>query len=117
MRKTIDKLLIDAQGSPSKKKDIFLKKENQENNQNGGANLFLMNKKEREKFQELSNLNNKQNKYENIFKKGNNGKIFLNPLTGPNKVEVSFKATLDINNLPPVIKNKNRIKLGNIQEE
>ena len=38
--------------------------------------MFLNNKKEREKFDELSNFGaNNNNKYMNIFKKGNNGKI------------------------------------------
>ena len=115
--KTKDKFYINA-GNDSKSKDLLFKKENQENIPNGGINLALMNKKEREKFEELSNINSNNNKYNNIFKKGNNGKIYLNPLNGPNlnKVEVSFKATLDLNNLPPVIGNKNKIKLANIQE-
>ena len=78
-----------------------------------------MNKKEREKFEELSNFSNSKNKYGNVFKKGNNGKIFLNPLNGPNlnKVEGSFKATLDLNNLPPAIGNRNKIKLNNIRDD
>ena len=78
-----------------------------------------MNKKEREKFEELSNFSNNKNKYGNIFKKGNNGKIYLNTLNGPNlnEVEVSFKSTLDLNNLPPTIGGKNKIKLNNIQED
>ena len=106
--KTKDKFSIDA-GGDSRVKDAF---------PNGGVNLFLMNKKEREKFENLSNLNNNI-KYNNIFKKGNNGKIYLNPLSGPNlnKVEVSFKATLDLNNLPPVNVNNNKIKLDNFQDD
>ena len=78
-----------------------------------------MNQKERQKFEEFSNLSNSKNKYGYIFKKGNGGKIFLNPLNGQNlnKVEVSFKATLDLNNLPPAIGNGNKIKLGNILED
>ena len=45
--------------------------------------------------------------------------VVLNPLGGQNlnKVEVSFKATLDLNNLPPVIGNKKKIKLANISED
>ena len=61
--KTKDKFSIDA-GGDSRVKDAF---------PNGGVNLFLMNKKKREKFENLSNLNNNI-KYNNIFKKGNNGK-------------------------------------------
>ncbi len=115
-RLTKDKIALDA-GNELKSKDLFLKKN--ENNQNNGINLLLMNKKEREKFEELSNFSNSKNKYGNVFKKGNNGKIFLNPLNGPNlnKVEGSFKATLDLNNLPPAIGNRNKIKLNNIRDD
>ena len=107
--KVKDKFVIDA-GNDSKK-DMILRKTIPENSPNGGVNLFLMNKKEREKFEELSNFSNTKNKYGNIFKKGNNGKIYLNPLNGPK--ENSFKGTVD---LPPTIGNKNRIKLNNIQD-
>ena len=118
LRLTKDKIVLDAD-EPLKSKEVILRKTIPENNPNGGVNFFLMNKKEREKFEELSNFSNNKNKYGNIFKKGNNGKIYLNPLNGPNlnKVEVSFKATLDLNNLPPTIGGKNKIKLNNIQED
>ena len=112
LKKTREKFLIDA-GSESKPNNGFP----QENIPNGGVNLFLMNEKERKKFEELSNINSNNNsKYNNIFKKGNTGKIYLNPLRGPNlnKVEVSFKATLDLNNLPHV--GNKKIKLGNLPE-
>ena len=117
LRVTKDKFLLDA-GNQAKSKEALLRKTIPENSSNGGPNLFLMNKKEREKFEELSNFSN-NNKYGDIFKKGNNGKIYLNPLGGQNlnKVEVSFKATLDLNNLPPVIGNKKKIKLANISED
>ena len=76
-----------------------------------------MNKKEREKFEELSNFSN--NNYGPVFKKGNNGKIYLNPLTnsGANKFEASFKANLDVNNFPPTIAPKNKFRLANICED
>ena len=109
-----DKFTIDA-GNQAKSKEALLRKTIPENT-NNGANLFLMNKKEREKYEELSNYSNK---YQDVFKKGSNGKIYLNPLGGQNlnKVEVSFKATLNLNNLPPVIGNKKKIKLANISED
>ena len=111
LRVTKDKFLIDA-GNDLKTKDKISRNTIPENN--GGVNLFLMNKKEREKFAELSNYKNNNN----ILNKGT-GKIYLNPLGGQslNKVEVSFKATLDLNNLPPVIGNKKKIKLANIPED
>ena len=107
--KVKDKFVIDA-GNDSKK-DIILRKKIPENSPNQGVNLFLMNKKEREKFEELSNFSNTKNKYGNILKKGNNGKIYLNPLNRPK--EIPFKGTVD---LPPTFGNKNRIKLNNIQD-
>ena len=75
LRVSKDKFLLDA-GNPNKQKDLRdLRKTVPENNA-PGVNLFLMNKKEREKFEELSNFGgNNNNKYMNIFKKGNNGKI------------------------------------------
>ena len=118
LRVTKDKFIIDA-GNESNQKESFIKKPISDNSQNGGINLLLMNQKERQKFEELSNLSNSKNKYGDIFRKGNGGKIFLNPLNGQNlnKVEVSFKATLDLNNLPPAIGNRNKIKLANISED
>ena len=122
LRVSKDKFLLDA-GNPNKQKDLRdLRKTVPENNA-PGVNLFLMNKKEREKFEELSNFGgNNNNKYMNIFKKGNNGKIYLNPvgghnLNGLNKIESSYKANLDLGGgLPPNIGNRNRIKLANIPE-
>jgi len=117
-RKTKDKFAIDA-GNQGKNINIGLRKESPDtiNISNGGANSFLMNKKEREKFQELSNYSN--NIYGPVFKKGSNGKMYLNPLTnsGSNKFEVSFKATLDFNNLPQAIPNKTKYRLANIPED
>ena len=114
LRMTKDKFIIDA-SNESKQKDNHIKKPNNEINQNGGINLLLMNQKERQKFEQLSNLSNSKNKFGDIFKKGNGGKIYLNPLNGPNlnKVEVSFKATLNLNDFNPAIGNRNKIKLGN----
>ena len=75
MRVSKDKFFLDA-GNPNEQKDLRdLRKTDPENN-TPRVNLFLMNKKEREKFDELSNFGgNNNNKYMNIFKKGNNGKI------------------------------------------
>ena len=122
LRVSKEKFLLDA-GNPLKPKDLRdLRKTVPENN-NPGVNLFLMNKKEREKFEELSNLNNNNNKYMNVFKKGNNGKIFLNPVGGHNlnnlnKMESAIKVNLDLGGglPPPNIGNRNRIKLANISE-
>ena len=116
-RKTKDKFAIDA-GNQDKIINIGLRKTSPDTNNtsNRGVNSFLMNKKEREKFQELSNYSN--NSYGPVFKKGSNGKMYLNPLTnsGSNKFEVSFKATLDLNNLPNTLSNKTKYKLANIPE-
>ena len=114
--KAADRFIIDA-GNQAKTKEALLRKTIPENTtSNNATNLFLMNKKEREKYEELSNYTNK---YQDVFKKGSNGKIYLNPLGGQNlnKVEVSFKATLNLNNLPPVMGNKKKIKLANISED
>ena len=117
LRVSKEKFLLDA-GNQMKPKDLRdLRKTVPENN-NNGVNLFLMNKKEREKFEELSNFGN-NNKYMNVFKKGNNGKIYLNPVGGHNlnKLESNYKANLDLGGgFPPTIGNRNRIKLANIQE-
>ena len=111
LRVTKDKFALDA-GNDLKTKDMTSRDPIPENN--GGMNKYLMNKKEREKYAELSNYKNNNN----ILNKGT-GKIYLNPLGGQNlnKVEVSFKATLDLNNLPPVIGNKKKIKLVNVPED
>jgi hypothetical protein len=94
-------------------------------------NRILMTKKEREKYEELSNggLGNKQllnpmfvsaSNSNQIFPKGNKlGKLVLNPLgnNNPNKFEVSIKATVEINNkMPPIIGNK-KIKLAHIGDK
>ena len=117
LRVSKEKFLLDA-GNQNKPKDLKeLRKTVPENNTNN-VNLFLMNKKEREKFEELSNIGG-NNKHMNIFKKGNNGKIYLNPVGGHNlnKIESMHKANLDFGGgLPPAIGNRNRIKLGNIPE-
>ena len=125
LRVSKEKFLLDA-GNPLKPKDLRdLRKTVPENNNNttSGVNLFLMNKKEREKFEELSNLNNNTNKYMNIFKKGNNGKIFLNPVGGHNmnnlnKMESAIKVNLDLKGgLPPTnIGKLNRLKYSNVNE-
>ena len=88
-------------------------------------NRILMNQKERERFEALSNgginkghLNPMYISATNpgqMFMKGNNhGKVILNPLgsTNGNKYEASFKATFEI---PPIIGNK-KLKIGQIQE-
>ena len=120
LRVSKDKFLLDA-GNPNKPKDLKeLRKTVPENNPNG-VNLFLMNKKEREKFEELSNMNNNNNKYMNAFKK-TNGKIFLNPVGGHNmnnlnKLELNHKTNLDLGGgLPPAIGNRNKIKLPNFSD-
>ena len=117
LRVSKEKFLLDA-GNQMKPKDLRdLRKTVPENN-NNGVNLFLMNKKEREKFEELSNFGN-NNKYMNVFKKGNNGKIYLNPVGGHNlnKIESTYKANLDLGGgLPPNIGNRNKIKFANIPE-
>ena len=81
----------------------------------------LLNKKEREKFEQLGNGGMGMGKgYGNqmfisavnpgqFYSKSNKrGKIMLNPLgsNSGNKVEVSFKATVEINNKMPLIGNK-----------
>ena len=93
-------------------------------------NRILMNEKERKKFEELGNGGNSNKTYLNpmfvsatnpgqVFGKGNkHGKLVLNPLgnNNPNKLEVSKKATVEINNrMPPIIGNK-KIKLQQIKE-
>ena len=120
LRVSKEKFLLDA-GNPLKPKDLRdLRKTVPENN-NPGVNLFLMNKKEREKFEELSNMNNNNNKYMNVFKK-TNGKIFLNPVGGHNmnnlnKLELNHKTNLDLGGgLPPAIGNRNKIKLPNFSD-
>ena len=85
-----------------------------------------MNEKERKKFEELGNGGYSYKTYLNpmfvsatnpgqVFGKGNkHGKLVLNPLgnNNPNKLEVSKKATVEINNrMPPIIGNK-KIKLA-----
>lgn len=119
LRVTKDKFLIDA-GNQGKPKEVVLRKTAPETTVNpiGGMNVFLMNKKEREKFEGLSQYSN--NTYGSVFKKGSNGKVYLNPLTGSgaNKFEVSFKATLDLNNLPSAMpNNKTKYRLANIPED
>ena len=108
----------------------FYNRANEQNNEANNIKRILMNQKEREKFEGLSNgLNGNQN-YMNpmyisasnpsqLFNKGNkHGKIMLNPLgNNPSKLEVSIKATVEINNrMPPIIGNK-KIKLAQIQEK
>ena len=118
LRVSKEKFLLDA-GNQMKPKDFRDMRKTVPENNNNGVNLFLMNKKEREKFEELSNFGN-NNKYMNVFKKGNNGKIYLNPVVGGhnlNKIESAYKANLDFGGgFPPNIGNRNRIKLANIQE-
>ena len=91
---------------------------------------ILMNQKEREKYEGLSNGGlNKQllnpmyvsaSNPAKIFSNGKkNGKVMLNPLgaNNGNKFEVSFKATVEINNrIPPIIGNKKN-NLAQIQEK
>ena len=79
----------------------------------------LLNKKEREKFKQLGNggmgkgYGNKMfisaaNPGQKFANSSRYGKIMLNPLgsNSGNKVEVSFKATVEINNKMPLIGNK-----------
>jgi len=122
LRVSKEKFLLDA-GNPLKPKDLRDLRKTVPENDNPGVNLFLMNKKEREKFEELSNLHNNNNKYMNVFKKPNNGKIFLNPVGGHNlnnlnKMESAIKVNLDLGGglPPPNIGNRNRFKLANISE-
>ena len=94
-------------------------------------NRILMTKKEREKFEGLTNggMGNKNllspmfvsaSKSNQIYQKNNKlGKLILNPLenNNTNKFEVSIKATLEINNkMPPIIGNK-KIKLAHIGDK
>ena len=119
LRVSKEKFLLDA-GNATKPKDLRELRRTVPENNTTGVNLFLMNKKEREKFEELSNFSNNNNKYMNIFKKGNTGKIYLNPVGGHNlnKMESAYKANLDLGSglPPPNIGNRNRIKLANIPE-
>ena len=108
----------------------FYNKQNEENlDEANNIKRILMNQKEREKFEELGNGYNGNQNYNpmyisaanpsQFFNKGNkHGKIMLNPLgTNNPKLEVSFKATVAINNrMPPIIGNK-KIKLAQIQEK
>ena len=65
LRVSKEKFLLDA-GNQNKPKDLKeLRKTVPENNTNN-VNLFLMNKKEREKFEELSNIGG-NNKHMNLF--------------------------------------------------
>ena len=79
----------------------------------------LLNKKEREKFEQLGNggmgkgygnpmFISAANPGQMYSKSNKRGKIMLNPLgsNSGNKVEVSFKATVEINNKMPLIGNK-----------
>ncbi len=79
----------------------------------------LLNRKEREKFEQLGNggmgkgYGNQMyvsaaNPGQMFSKSNKRGKIMLNPLgsNSGNKVEVSFKATVEINNKMPLIGNK-----------
>ena len=81
-------------------------------------NKILMSKKEREKFEQLSNGMN--NGYLNPLHESPNKhrKIILNPLGSDNgnNIEVSFKATVEINNKMPPIGNK-KINMRQIHED
>ena len=79
----------------------------------------LLNRKEREKFEQLGNGGMGKGYGNQMFisaanpgqiysKSNKRGKIMLNPLgsNSGNKVEVSFKATVEINNKMPLIGNK-----------
>ena len=81
-------------------------------------NKILMRKKEREKFEQLSNGMNKG--YLNPMHESPNKhrKIILNPLGSDNgnNIEVSFKATVEINNKMPPIGNK-KINMRQIHED
>ena len=83
------------------------------------VNKILMSKKEREKFEQLSNGMNKGYLNPMYDSSNKHRKIMLNPLgsnTG-NNIEVSFKATVEINNkMPPIIGNK-KINMGQIHED
>ena len=92
-------------------------------------NRILMNQKEREKYEGLTNgggnnqllnpLYVSASNPSNLFLSGNkHKKVMLNPLgSNGNKLEVSFKATVEINNkMPPIIGNK-KLKLAQIQEK
>ena len=101
------------------------------NEETNNINRILMTKKEREKFEGLSNggIGNQQllnpmfvsaSKSNQIYPKTNKlGKLVLNPLenNNTNKFEVSIKATVEINNrMPPIIGNK-KINLAHIGDK
>ena len=141
MRLSKDKIIIDGKRQAKSHVPLirnvagtqksFFNNNNMDEERNN-LNRILMNEKERKKFEELSNggRNNKTHlnpmfvsaSNMNQFQyKGNKvgGKVILNPLgnnnLNPNKLEVSFKATVEINNkMPPIIGNK-KIKLAQIQ--
>ena len=93
-------------------------------------NRILMKQKEREKYEGLTNggMNNpllnpmyvSASNPNSLFSNGNrHKKVVLNPLgSNGNKLEVSFKATVEINNnkMPPIMGNK-KLKLAQIQEK
>ncbi len=110
----------------SDSKKIMYNKNNDEERNN--INRILMNQREREIYEGINN-GGKNKKIANpmlssaantnqIYSKANRyGKVLLNPLlnNNGNKLEVSFKATVKINNnrMPPIIGNK-KIKLAQI---
>ena len=119
-----EKLYVDGkrQARSQAPGDRNLNKKNFSNTANAlemnNINKILMSKKEREKFEQLSNGMNKG--YLNPMYESSNKhkKIFLNPLgsNNGNNIEVSFKATVEINNkMPPIIGNK-KINMGQIHE-
>ena len=107
-------------------KSFYNKVNESKGDEANNINKYLMSKKEREKFEALSNGGVMRNKphlnpmyvsaSNPVQLKGHKfGKIMLNPLGNNNtKLEVAFKSTVDINNrMPPIIGNK-KIKLAKI---
>ena len=136
LRLSRDKIVIDGRKQAksqvpntrnfSDTQKIYSNKNN--NDELNNINRILMNKREREIYEGISNggmnkklLNPMISSAANtnqILSKGNKyGKVMLNPLGNNkgNKLEVSFKATVEINNngMPPIIGNK-KIKLAKI---
>ena len=117
IRKSKEKLFVDGRRSQAISQQPGLRKTVPEPRQNAKANKFLMNKKEREKYEELCN-NNANNQYHNggslvVAKNGYGGscgKVALNPLGVGNKMPFNFKSALE--SMPPI--NVKRVKLAKI---
>ena len=140
-----DKFAIDARRksknyiSPIKivgktEKNFFGEKEELNDDKNDIYKI-LMNQKERERYNQLNNIQTMQNGNQaflnpmsvstanhmnNLFNKsGNKGKIILNPVqnNNNNKLELSFKVNFEINNRMPQIMGNKKLKLAQIPEK